>query len=240
MANALSMARSFYSWMAKIELNESDAFVVAHLPDFYPTAPHLLVPLTEALCSTLKDTKYHDKAVYWKHIFESFVTEECLNEGVFRKLVQVLKQVFVTPSLDALPTDPFLIRKIIAAREWIKQKWAMEIETRRKEFPTYQVLKDYFKEQEYGVMADVLDVSGLAHEEEMTPENKRRIGWKLRCLWFSFPLNLSVLWRAMESSMSFSAMGVEYGYAISTAILALLSHTVEKIWGESRAREIFG
>lgn len=240
MANALSMARSFYSWMAKIESKESDAFVEARLPDFYPTAPHLLVPLTEELCSKLSDTKYHDKAVYWNRIFESFITEDALNEGLFRKLVDVLKRVFVTPSPDAIPADPLLIRKIVAAREWVKQKWAMEIETRRKEFPTYQVLKDYFKTHEYEVMADVLDISGLAHEEEMTPENKRRIGWKLRCLWFSFPLNLSVLWRAMESSMSLSAAGVEYGYAISTAILALLAHTVEKLWGESRAREIFG
>jgi hypothetical protein len=240
MANALSMARSFYSWMAKIEVKESNAFVMARLPNFYPTAPHLLVPLTEALCSKLRDTKYHAKAVYWNKIFESFAADACLNEGVFRKFVDVLKHLFVTPPPEAVPEDPILLRKIIAAREWVKQKWEIEVETRRKEFPTYQTLKDYFKEYEYGVMADVLDVSGLAHEEEMTPENKRRWKWKTRCFWFSFPLNLAALWRALESSMSFSAIGVEYGYAISTAILSVLAHAVEKVWGESRAREIFG
>ena len=260
MAHSLALARSFYSWIAKIELNETDEKVKKVLPKTYPTSPAALYDMTGALCEGFWGTKHYPRACYWNEIFESMSGE--LDEGLRRMTIDLLKKFFIPKRKMTQETNKsFILRKLQVLLNKVKVAYE-QIDQSRKGFPAYQFLKSKYKEGEADALARTLnwfdDPTHLDPDIKNAPEPiRKKKKYALACLrvalgsavWGTFRTIFTAGFgsRAALSiaggSAEFAASAAREAVTSRTSALAALAATVLYIvtvaFGEQSARDIF-
>lgn len=239
MADRLAMARSFYSWVAKIELTEGEEYQ-DKLPKMYPTSVPLLCEISRELSESFSGTKYQERADYWVRIFESFQNDPpLLDEGVRRAVLDFLKKLFPYPRVQPpAGGDEEVIRKTKKRLSLLRSLYE-RISKRGKEFPPYQSLVTAYRDEDMFVMGKVLGYGDHpAPPEEMTPENRRKWQYQVR-IWGFLANPFSYIGSAFESAALLGALGAGKVLAAIETLIALILFWVTRVYGERVAREVY-
>lgn len=261
MANNLALARSFYAWIAKLEMNESDS-VRKILPKTYPTAPDALYEVTLCLCENLQGTKYYPRACYWHEIFESAYR---MDEGIKRKAVDFMKKLFVPKkTIRKVPPKGFILRKLEAFLQRLRAAYE-KIDRGRRGFPAYNYFRRRYTEQEKEAIARSLDwlnpeaVRGTPEEEQayQIPASRRKISYIYACARVALGSALIdtvrgilTLGLGMEKAWSIIGGTAEVTTSAARSVLtrqlgaleatiAVILYLVTVAFGEQSARDIF-
>ncbi len=183
MAKDLALGRSFYAWIAKLEMTESDPKVIRALPKMYPTSSAALFDITNRLCEDLWGTPHYSRACYWNEIFDS--TSSQIDEGVRRWSLDFMKKLFIPKRIPKAPDKNFILRKLESFMIRLKVAYD-QIDRGRKGFPTYNYFRRTYKDQESAALARSLDwlaPSSIRAEEieDMSTEQRHKKRYILAC-----------------------------------------------------------
>jgi len=265
MADNLALARSFWAWIAKIEMNESqNQTILESLPKVYPTDPDALYLVTTKLCESLFGTKYYPRACYWYEIFESASLVMPLEETLRDKVTGILKALFIPKQTITPPkeiNEGFVLRRLRAILRKIRDTYE-QIDEGRRGFPTFDHLKELHTENDKLALAKTLDwySPGSVSPEEMQdlpPDIRHRFKYAAACMrialgdfamgavraLFSAGFATSTVYRSVLGAGSFTASAARETVGLRTNALAAFAATIIYLvtvaFGERSARDIF-
>lgn len=226
MANELALARSFYSWIAKIQIRESKDFL--QMPTAYSTDLMALKELTVQLNEQLRGTKYGDRARYWKRIFESNTRSmEPLDESARRAFIAAVRRVFIPHKRPkTLPADTVLMKMAKASLRKLKAVGG-EYEAIRQSQWSYQYFTQLYHEDDLTALSNSVNYT-VGSEDDIEPGDRNKLGYKLR-LW------AYALWPI--NGVRFIKLIAEGGEKLLGNFFAVLVFTMRKAFGDAATKK---
>lgn len=230
MADSLAMARSFYSWVVRLSLNEGMA---DKLPRTYPTSPRLLKEVTENLYEKLKETEHEARAGYWKRLFSDFHGDDesmgvfLLDEGFFTDALDVLVKIFNPrqPPPPALPNDSEIERDFTRTLRGLVDKWKQT----REEGWIYRILNHFVSEELTEEEEDI--VRKIEQDKPRLRDTNVSATFKYKvALWSRGMVALSPLF-TMGSWLKTVSAPFEYGETILRLVLKVVFYFFKKAFG---------
>lgn len=248
MATNLALARSFYSWMAKVSLSESGQ-IVDRLPKTYPTHPHGLKIVTEQVHEVLKGSAHEDRALYWRKIYEQYIDEgfcQRLEEGrylswVLNALATVFRPVTPPPPppSEEEQSDNIIIDKLKQGIDFVKHELD-QIEELRVRGYTYRGVEALLDDQEEAALFKAVNYTP---EVSDYPDIRKTARYRHWCRSFAGTPFGFKFWRmiiqAAKNWVITVGIGIEYIVAFIRYVFGIIERIVKKAFGRDAVSRVF-